>query len=218
MSSATPPPVKLAEPLGDDEVQLWEVAAPRELGRQPLREVLARYLGIDGRDVVLAEDMHGRPALGGAHGGLFDFNWSHSGGRAVVAVARDVRPGVDVESPRTGRTREVLGLARRFFAPDEAAWLATLGASHRQSAFLQLWTAKEALLKAHGRGLAFGLHRVRIGVAGRAVSLASFEGEDPGAWQLHALDAGFSGAAALAWRGPPRRLHWRTGPAGARSS
>lgn len=218
MSSATPPPVKLAEPLGDDEIQLWTVAAPRKLGRQPLRNVLAHYLGVDGREVVLTEDVHGRPALGGVYADWFDFNWSHSGERALIAVARGVRPGVDVETPRAGRTRDVLGLARRFFAPEEAAWLAALEEERRQCAFLRLWTAKEALLKAHGRGLAFGLHRVRIGLGHDTMSLESFDGEDPAAWQLHAVDAGMAGTASLAWRGAPRRLRWREEAAGPHAS
>jgi 4'-phosphopantetheinyl transferase len=152
------------------------------------------------------DDIHGRPALEGEQ--VLRFNWSHSGSHALIAVATKVQPGIDLEQLHRRRRRDALALARRFFAADEAAALARLPEDERELAFLRAWTAKEALLKAHGRGLAFGLDRVRVAVPGDAQQLLGFAGEDPDCWQLHGLDAGTQHVASLAWRGGPRTIRW----------
>lgn len=185
---------------------MWPVAYAPAHGRAPLRRVLARYLGRDEAELSLVDDLHGRPALDGDP--PLRFNWSHSGDRALIAVARDVQPGIDLEHRQRRRPRDVLALARRFFSIEEASALAELEQENRELAFLRMWTAKEALLKAHGRGLAFGLARVSVDVFGDAPALRGFAGEELANWQLRALDAGAEHVAALAWRGPSQRVRW----------
>lgn len=53
--------------------------------------------------------------------------------------------GVDLQ--RIQLTREA-GIARRFFHPDEIAWLEA-----NPDGFFQLWPAKEACVKLTGRGI-----------------------------------------------------------------
>lgn len=203
------PAVKLAEGPGEDEIALWAVRAPRGSGRAPLRAVLARCLGTAPDAVPLQEEPHGRPQLAWA-GTRLAFNWSHSGEQALVAVARGVQPGVDIEMLERRQGRDVLALAQRFFAADETHWLAGVAEGEaRRHAFLRLWTAKEALLKAHGRGLAFGLERVAVTAGEGGLHLQRFDGEALADWRLVELDAGAGLVAALAWRGEPRRVVWR---------
>ena len=57
-------------------------------------------------------------------------------------------------------------VARRYFAQEEIGALELLDADTRQDAFLRLWCAKEAVLKAHGGGLAFGLHKAVFDIGG----------------------------------------------------
>jgi 4'-phosphopantetheinyl transferase len=199
-------PAKVAEPLRDDEIHVWWLDYRREHGRAPLRAVLAAYLGEPPEALVFAEGEHGRPALAAPHDGLA-FNWSHSGGRAVLAVARGIAPGIDLERLRP-RPR-ALEIAGRYFCADEAAALAALPPAQRDDAFLALWTAKEAVLKATGRGLAFGLDRLHFAMSPTAVRLLRLDGDDAGAWQLHPLDPDPGHVATLAWRGPPRRIRRR---------
>ena len=73
-------------------------------------------------------------------------------------------------------------LARRFFHPAEADALDDGPEAQAQAGFLRLWCAKEALLKAHGHGLAFGLDRLRFGfeadglrLLGDAATLRGYE-------------------------------------------
>lgn len=173
-----------------------------------MRRLLAAYLGTTAAAVVLADDAHGRPELEGAQRGQLHFNWSHSGSRALVAVALGVQPGIDLEDRRRRARRDVLALARRFFAPQEAAALSNLPTEARALAFLRLWTSKEALLKAHGSGLAYGLHRVVLDLRDTGVALAEFEGESVPAWKLQELALYPDWVAALAWRGPPMHVRW----------
>jgi 4'-phosphopantetheinyl transferase len=205
MNEAPPQPsANLTEPLGDDEVHVWRLAYASDQGRRPLCQVLAAYLGVQTAQVILAEDGHGRPRLAGPLEGALHFNWTHSGDRALVAVARHVQPGIDLERIRP-RPR-ALEIARRYFSAAETRLLESTEASARELVFLRLWTGKEALLKALGRGLAFGLHRLTLALDGDSLRLEAFEEEDPAHWQLHVpvIDRGY--VAAVAWRGGPMRV------------
>ncbi|MEW9571630.1 4'-phosphopantetheinyl transferase superfamily protein [Rhodanobacter sp. Si-c] len=197
-------PAKVAEPPRADEIHVWRLHRPKGAGRGPLLALLATYLGIAPEAVRLVSGEHGRPALDAIHGNALDFNWSHSGEQALVAVTRDITPGIDLELQRTRAS--ALEIAQRFFTAEEAAWLGTLDEDTRHAAFLELWTAREAVLKALGRGLAFGLDRLSIHSDTSGLALRRLDGDDPAAWQLRRLDVGADAFAALAWRGTPRHI------------
>ncbi len=198
----------LAEHLHDDEIHVWHVPYRRAEQRQLLRKVLAGYLAIDVADVLLVEGPHGRPALAEAHDSRLGFNWSHCAGDALIALGRQVCPGVDLEHLRD-RPR-LLDIAERFFTPAETAALRVLPEAARASAFLALWTAKEAILKATGRGIAFGLDRLEIALMQGKPALRWLDGEQVAEWQLVPLHVAPSLIAALAWRGDPRQVKlWR---------
>jgi 4'-phosphopantetheinyl transferase len=165
---------------------------------EPLaRPWLAAALGVPAATLGLARDEHGRPRLA-APG--FDASWSHSGERLLVALGAGVRVGADLELLRP-RPR-ALALAGRFFTPAEAAALAALPAAALEPAFVRLWCAKEAVLKAHGRGLAFGLDRLEFRREGEGWRLAACDPElgAPGDWTLHAFAPMPGYLATLAWR------------------
>lgn len=196
--------LEAAKQLDSKAIHVWQLDYQRAQGRGPLLQALAAYLGVDAEQVRLLEGEHGRPRLDPAHDSSLDFNWSHSGGHALIAIARGIAPGVDIERRRP--QPRALPLARRFFAADEAAALAALSEDDRAAAFLDLWTAKEALLKAHGRGIGFGLNRVRVLSTGGELRLLRFDQEETDAWQLQRLAVAPGLIAALAWRGPPRAV------------
>ncbi len=206
-SRRTPPP------LGSDEVHLWlwrDAAARGRDGEsaalQRLRVLLGAYVGRAPAALDLHRDAHGKPRLDlpGAPG----FNLSHSGDCVAAVVAAGVDPGVDVELPR--RPRAYLALAQRYFDAGEAAALAGLCPARREAAFHALWTGKEAVLKADGRGLAYGLQRVvfELDGMGQPRALLRVEGAagPADAWQVHHFRPAVCGHGAVAWRGPPRRV------------
>lgn len=176
--------------------QPWKRGTPAE---PVVRAWLGSELGLEPASVHLERDRHGRPRL--AHmPGAHDVSWSHSGGGLLMALGQGVWVGCDLEWLRP-RPR-ALELARRFFTPGEAAWLAALPSVQMQPTFVRLWCAKEAVLKAHGRGLAFGLHRLEFGL--RADRLVLLDCDPvlgaPDEWTLSAFSPGPGYMATLAWR------------------
>ncbi|WP_449426990.1 4'-phosphopantetheinyl transferase family protein [Rhodanobacter umsongensis] len=196
-------PTKVAEHLHDDEIHVWRLGYARERGRAPLRALLGAYLGQPPEAVMLIDGEYGRPVLASPHEALA-FNWSHSNDQAVLAIARGIVPGVDLE--RLHPRPRALEIAQRYFCRDEAEALAALDPEQRNAAFLELWTAKEAVLKALGRGLAFGLQRLRFAVPPAPTSLLWLDGDDAAQWQLQRLTTDAAHVATLAWRGTPRRI------------
>lgn len=93
--------------------------------------------------------------------------------------------GVDVEMP--ARRVDALHIARRYFADTEIAMLEALEAEPRHAAFLHLWCAKEAVLKAHGHGIGFGLSRVAFDVTNDALRMLNCDPAlgDVADWRLH---------------------------------
>ena len=186
----------------DDAVHLWRLPWRREQGRAPLLALLAEYLQVDVASLRLEAGAHGKPCLPNAHS--LRFNWSHSGEFALLALARDIDPGVDIEQPREGV--HTLELAERFFTPAEARTLADLSENARNVSFLQLWSAKEAVLKALGHGLSFGLERIGFACRDGGWIPDRFDPEAGIAseWQVLPIRAATDHAGALAWRGPSR--------------
>jgi 4'-phosphopantetheinyl transferase len=197
-------PAKVAEQLGDDEIHVWRLAYDHHTRRAPLLAMLGAYLGLPADEVQLEVSEHGRPALAGTQRDAFSFNWSHSHDQALIAIARGVLPGVDLERLRPHP--KAVPIAQRYFSPDEAAALAALPPERRDRAFLELWTAKEAVLKALGRGLAFGLDRLSIGGSSDLPVLGRLEGHEANQWQLRRLTLDDAHIGTLAWQGSPRHI------------
>lgn len=167
---------------------------------EPLaRDWLAGQLDTDPAALPLRRDARGRPRLNG-HAGL-DCNWSHSGDCLLVALGRRMQLGIDLE--RQHSRPRALELARRFFRTEEANWLAAQAADGRDRAFLRLWCAKEAVLKAHGHGLSFGLERLWLGERDGALRLLECDPAlgRPREWNVLELQPAPGYLGALAWRG-----------------
>ncbi len=202
-------PADAAAALDDAHIHVWWLPRRRGQGREPLLRVLAGYLDAAPETIRLDENPHGRPQVDGA----LDFNWSHSRERAVVAVARHLpRLGVDLEHVRPRRS--FMALAERFFADSEYALLAALPEEQRPSAFVRLWTAKEALLKAHGRGLAYGLDKAVLTLEDDAPRPLRFDAGlgEPATWHLAHWTLPEQGFASLCWQHGQRRLRHFTLP------
>lgn len=204
LTLASPPP------LGDDAIHVWihdtcelRPRAAREAARAVLERLLRAYAGGE-LPPAMANGAHGKPFVPGMP--WLQFNLSHAGSHVAVAIARDQPLGIDIEP--LDRRIAVDGVAARFFGAAEAAALARIEAQRRQPAFLRLWTHKEAVLKALGDGLGFGLERIEFALSdeGRVLGLDRLAAEagSPREWQLRPLEPVPGVVGCLAWRGPPR--------------
>lgn len=211
-------PKSAAPRLDAQTIHLWRIPYAMSQGRAPLVGLLAAYLGVPEPAVLLQEGTRGKPELASptadprgprdpVAGPTLSFNWSHSGDYALVALSRGGALGVDIE--RLGKSLRALEIARRFFDPAEAEALAALEPDVRNRAFIGLWCAKEAVLKAAGEGLAFGLARLVFTHCNETDW--QLERVDPalgyaGAWQLSGFDAAPGYRGVVAWRGGQREI------------
>lgn len=178
-----------------------EAQARFRLTRAGLRLLLGRYLGCDPAALHFTANPHGKPRLEGIgeDQGLV-FNVSHSGCLAVLAFAAARPLGVDLECCRPGR--DYRRLARSALTDTEqAAWRA-LPADCQALAFCRFWSAKEAFLKATGRGIALGLQRVEVAPDWRGYTRVPDLLGPAGGWQLvHRVRAAY--CLSIASRGDP---------------
>lgn len=181
----------------------WKALPPGAKAETLARAWLGDRLGCADPDLPILRDARGRPRLA-APFGTHDCNWSHSGKGLLLVLGRDLQVGADLEWLRP-RPR-ALDLARRYFAPAEADWIAGLEAADRERGFLRLWCAKEALLKAHGHGLSFGLHRVHLEEHAGQLRLEACDAAlgRPGEWSLLEIEPAPGYIGALAWRAAER--------------
>jgi 4'-phosphopantetheinyl transferase len=134
--------------------------------RAALREVLGARLGQPAQAVRFVRDEAGRPRLADAVDARradapcidarrtdapLDFNISHSGAFALIALSTSRRVGVDIEAQR--ERFDWRAVAKSVFAPREIAYLESLPEGACGDAFYDAWTAKEALVKALGTGI-----------------------------------------------------------------
>ena len=103
----------------------------------------------------------GKPFLSqsGASSSL-QFNISHSEEYALYGFAFNRQIGVDVEYLRP--MPDAVNIARRFFSPAELDLVQNAAPPEQHRLFFQLWTAKEAYLKAIGTGLTGMLDNIEI--------------------------------------------------------
>ena len=152
-----------------------------------LRMVLASYLAADPCALEFKIGLSGKPALVQTFTDL-RFNLSHSGDLALIAVTRGRDVGVDVELVQDDIAFEQI--VEHYFDPAEAWSLRTAPPTARVSRFFDLWTRKEACLKAEGSGLGGNprLDRFRVRNLSPAQGYAgaiACEGDD---WELACWD------------------------------
>ncbi len=192
--------------LNEEERLRWQGfrnPAPQRrfaLCRAALRDVLCHYIKCSNEQLAFVTAKHGKPfaAVGGRPVGT-SFNVSHSGQHGLVAVAPNGGLGVDIEerSPR----RHLQGLIEAVFSPAEQAGFERLGESEKLLLFFRLWTLKEALVKAHGKGLSMDVSQLEIPLAmrrGEKSSTCRFPQIPGTTWHLEEISTDdFAAAVAI---------------------
>jgi 4'-phosphopantetheinyl transferase len=126
-----------------------------------LRDILTRYLHCEPGQLNFSTGKYGKPALISNEG--LDFNLSHSGDYALIAITERRNVGVDVELMRERISPQAI--ARRFFSQAEVAELQALPLEQQEAAFFRCWTRKEAYIKAQGLGLALSLESFDVSLS-----------------------------------------------------
>ncbi len=116
------------------------------------RSVLENYIDTPASEIIFKSNDKGKPALDKrTHNTNIHFNLSHSNNIALLAIVANHEIGIDVEY--LDRKNDWKGIIKRFYTADEQAGILELPEDQQQNAFFQMWTRKEAYMKALGLGL-----------------------------------------------------------------
>lgn len=148
-----------------------------------LRRLLGDTLECNPADLTWHKGEHGKPSLTDR---ALQFNLSHSEGYALLGMqsSRDGELGVDLEDSE--RRVEWQSLAERFFTKVEVE--ATLAAKRPRRCFFEVWTAKEAYIKALGSGLSHPLDQFLTLRTGQPWGLTDLAGNRL-PWHLQRLES-----------------------------
>jgi len=131
----------------------WQSKQSRLLGKHLLRIALGRYFD-DPKSILSAIqfDPYNRPFIPGD----IDFNISHSGNRIIVAICKGARIGIDIEKIRP---LDVMKF-KNYLQPEEVTQLQK--SDNPLNLFFELWTKKESIIKADGRGLFKTIKNIKL--------------------------------------------------------
>ncbi len=116
------------------------------------RFMVNKFTGISKNSIKFAHSSHGKPILQNGHA---QFNISHSGNYCVGCI--DKHPcGIDIEFLRDVN----LNSAKRFCTDNELQYINN--SRNKNTAFLKIWTKKEAYFKSIGCGIATVLSSVDV--------------------------------------------------------
>lgn len=198
------------------------------VGRSILRLLTARYLRLSPTRIDVRLGPHGKPSVSVSsrrskldrnqqtstplqtlpHSARVPFgvNISHSGDWILWAVGFSPNIGVDVEQRRTDF--DIDDLAPSVFSDWEQRALGTFTPADQRQLFFDLWTRKEAVIKADGAGVQFGLQRFDVEFRPEyrpCVRAIRGDGDhrkaDPANWTLSSVQIDAKHAAALACHG-----------------
>lgn len=115
-----------------------------------LRLILSRYSQIPPLELNFIAGPQGKPSLSNYL--ELEFNLSHSGDTALLAVGHHYPLGVDLEY---FSDRPFLGIGETLFSKEENLALSNIHPSLQPFVFFNIWSQKEAFIKASGLGLSY---------------------------------------------------------------
>ncbi len=135
------------------------------IGHGLLRHVLGKRLNVKPEEIHFARGPHGKPFIAEAR---LQFNFSDTKDAILIAVSEGAELGVDVET--MARSVDHMAVGKHYFTPEEVADIRDTPEPKRR--FLELWTRKEAVLKASGVGIMDDLKVLRVNAPEQTVELA----------------------------------------------
>jgi 4'-phosphopantetheinyl transferase len=202
LGSLTPHFSPLLALLSEDElkrqerIQIQTKKFQFVITRGILRTLLGLYTRTPAQAIQLSYDSFGKPAL--TPPSSLNFNLSHSGDLALLALTQGSELGVDIERVRA--MKNIFGIAERVFTPTENDLLSSFTSSEAQlDFFFRCWARKESLMKAMGTGFAYA-HSCSLEIFNSEGVAQSSWTENGQKWSLHELlpDSRYRAALAVA--------------------
>lgn len=134
--------------------------------RSYLRRILSDFLSQPPERLVFQFGKFSKPAVQNDQG--LQFNVSHSGDFALIALTRNTEIGVDIEQIKNFDGIEKV--AESYFSYEEFQYYQQQPLERRISNFYVIWTRKEAFIKCIGEGLSHPLKGFSV-FSGRRVKI-----------------------------------------------
>lgn len=164
--------------------------------RVQIRRLLSLYLNISPSEISFKTAQFGKPYIVDS---ALSFNISHSGSYALMAITLGQEVGIDIENWRYLDNLE--GLVSRNFSNNEQQHWLKIDKKQRERTFFNLWTCKEAFIKATGRGLGMGVSRCGFSLTQPNKLLeCPIEYGDVSDWSCIPLDVGEKASASVMLR------------------
>jgi 4'-phosphopantetheinyl transferase len=152
------------------------------------RYLLRKLFSDQGYPADFDNNSYGKPFLKNGP----EFNFTHANRYIVLAYSKEGSVGVDIEDIRPLQ----IDLLRRYVSDQE--WETMRASDNAEKQFLTYWTAKEAIMKADGRGLSIPIENIHL-----SGSTALLENRE---WHLSILDIDENYIARLATSKAPHDI------------
>ncbi len=133
----------------------WEDRQRSLLGRLLCTYAIIKNFGYSSNEIKFTENAYGKPFVSGDNS--IYFNVSHSGDWVVCVINTSVA-GIDVQEIKPMKN----SISERFFTKEENDYLLSLKENNQLHGFYDIWSLKEAYIKALGVGLSMPLNEFTI--------------------------------------------------------
>ena len=168
--------------------------------RTTLRVILARYLNTAPERLEFTYNAQGKPSVTNSQ--KIQFNLSHTGDLAILAIGKGFPVGVDIEEYSA---RPYEGIAKNLFSEEEIKGLKNAPQALRPAVFFHIWSQKEAFIKCSGLGLSYPTQEFTVPSAIPTKQLV----EDPlhnTTWQLRSFMPKVACSGALCYHPTVREI------------
>ncbi len=114
-------------------------------GRIFSKMIAAAYLGLKAEDIHICADKNSKPKIK-EHSNILKYNISHSGDMVLIAFSVYGEIGIDIEQFDPGIN------VSEMYSVFHSEEIKALADGDRKKIFYRIWTAKEAYVKAVGKG------------------------------------------------------------------
>ena len=124
-----------------------------------VKQILSKYSKKDPNDWIINTNQYGKPFIENNSDQLH-FNISHSNDFFCCAISKEENIGIDIEY--TSKRRQWKEIAINYFHKEEIKFILKDSENKREHKFYEIWTKKEAYLKAIGIGLHVPLNSFNV--------------------------------------------------------
>lgn len=188
----------------------------KTLARQCLKELLAAYTNINVNALHIESSLNGKPVC--KQFPAIQFNIANANNVFVVAFVRNSRVGIDLEE--LARTVDVKMLADFLLSEKERTIFYSTDEYFHREQLINIWTRKEAFVKAYGCGMSFPLQQFEVSFLPAEIARVEathWREAERNEWYLHSFDLLKSYRGAVAVHGKINSVEIRDAAAYCRS-